>query len=193
MKKTLLSHLSLLVPVLALPSQAAEIAKLPNNTALNLGGAWNGGVVPGTSDIMLWDSSFTTPGTAATLSQLGADLSVQGLKVTNVGGTANLATTMVGFQNTSSANTLTIGSSGIDLSAATQALTLQSKILIGANQTWSIANANTNNNPQTFNNGEDLGFGAQAAGAAFNLGGNTVTVNGTGAVTISSGYTLSNG
>ena len=142
---------------------------------------------------MLWDANYTTPGAATTLSQLGGDLSVLGLKVTNVGGTTNAATTMVGFQNTGSANTLTIGSAGIDLGAARQVLTIQSKVLIGADQLWTISNANTATNPQGFNNGEDLAFNAQALGASLNFGSKTVTTAGAGQVTVTSGFALSNG
>lgn len=46
---------------------------------------------------MLWDATYTTPGIATTLSQLGGDLSVLGLKVTNVGGALNTVGIMVGF------------------------------------------------------------------------------------------------
>jgi autotransporter-associated beta strand protein len=185
------------IALLLAPAKGAEIAKLQNNTALNLAGAWNG-ALPGAGDVMLWNSLYTTPGAATTLSLLGGDMSVLGLKVTNVGGAVNAANTMVGFQNTSSANTLTIGANGIDLSAATQALMLQSKITIGASQNWVINNANTNANPATFGNNEDLVFQAQsgsttAASTAFNLGGNTVTTSGNGQAMISSGYAITNG
>jgi autotransporter-associated beta strand protein len=193
MKKTLLSRLTLLLPILPASAGAAEISKLQNNTALNLGGAWNGGGVPGLTDVMLWDSLYTAPGASSTLSQLGGDLSVQGLKVTNVGGALNAAATQVGFQNTGSANTLTIGSAGIDLSSATQALTIQSRVTLGSAQTWTVPNVNTAANPQGFNNGEDLGFAAQAAGVPFNLGGFAVNTSGAGHITFTSGHTISNG
>lgn len=189
----------LLLPKLA---TATDFIKLQNNTALNLAGAWSSvgdgdGLADG-DDILLWNSTYTTPGIATTLSQLSGDLSVLGLKVTNVGGALNAATTMVGFQNTTSANTLTIGASGIDLSAATQTLMIQSKITIGASQNWVVNNSNTNGNPATFNNGEDLAFQAfsgtaTTATTAFNLGGNAVTTSGTGQVTITSGYAMTNG
>ena len=186
------------IALLLAPARGTEIAKLQNTTALNAVGAWSGGVVPGVGDVMLWNSLYTAPGAATTLSQLGGDLSVLGLKFTNVGGAANAATTMVGLQNTSSANTLTIGASGIDLSAATQALMIQSKVTIGASQSWVVNNSNTNGNPAALGNGEDLAFQAfsgttTTATTAFNLGGNTVTTSGTGQVTITSGYAMTNG
>ncbi len=172
---------------------AAEIPKLTNTTALNLAGSWSGGVVPGTGDVMLWNNLYTLPSVPGNLSQLGGNLSVMGVKVTDVGGARNVASNLVGFQNGGSANTLTIGSGGIDLSAAFQTILMQSAITLSADQTWSISNANNLANPAGFNNGEDLALHSQAQGVPINFGGNTVTTTGNGQVTITSGYTLSNG
>ena len=190
------------IALLLAPAQGAEITKLNNAFALNLTTAWNGGVVPGVNDVILWNSTFTAvvPRTVGQLSSMGADLSVQGLKVTNVAGAPNAATLGVGIQNALSANTLTIGTGGIDLSAATQALYLESKIALNANQNWVINNANTNANPTGFSNGEDLAFRAMAttsnlttATTPFNIEGFTVNTSGTGAVNVSSGYAITNG
>ncbi len=170
----------------------AEISKLQNTNQLDNTASWSGGVLPGTSDVMLWNSTYTTPGAIATLAAIGSNLSVSGIKVTDVGGTRNAATTMVGYQNSGSA-VLTIGAGGIDLSAANQAFHAGSRITIGASQTWNVSNANTNGSPTGSNNNEDLSIQAPATGAAFDFGGNTVTSTGAGQVTISSGYTLSNG
>ncbi|RYD62116.1 MAG: hypothetical protein EOP83_15420, partial [Verrucomicrobiaceae bacterium] len=180
-------------------AQAAEIPKAYNTTALNVAGSWSTNVVPGPGDVMLWDATYLAPVAEAItvnplpISALGADLSVQGIKITNVGGGRNVAPRYIGFQNPSSANTITIGSAGIDASTATHSFYSQSKVTLSANQTWSVANANTQANPIGFNNNEDIAFHALAAGAAFNLGGNTLTTTGAGQITIASGYTLSNG
>lgn len=179
--------------VVSAAAPAAEIAKLQNTAALNDPAAWTGNVVPGAGDVMLWNSSFTAPGAIGTMSQLGGNLSVQGVKVTDVGGTRNAGTTVVGFQNTGSANTLTVGSAGIDLSAAFQTLMMRSRIAVGAPQTWNIGNANTNGSPAGFNNNEDLALQADAADVPIDFGGHTVTTTGNGQVTITSGYRLSNG
>lgn len=88
---------------------------------------------------------------------------------------------------------MTIGAGGIDASAAFQSFYGQSKVTLGASQTWNVANANTAGNPTGFNNGEDISFQAQAAGTAFNLGGHTLTTTGPGQINLTSGYTLSNG
>jgi hypothetical protein len=95
--------------------------------------------------------------------------------------------------NANSANTLTLGSAGIDMSAATQELVLQSKLLLSANQTWNISNANTATGAGGLNVGEDLTLFAQAAAAPFDLGGFTLTKTGIGVMALSSGYTVSNG
>jgi autotransporter-associated beta strand protein len=83
------------------------------------------------------------------------------------------------------------------MSAATQAMQIQSKILLGGNQTWAVANANTNGNPfgGTINAGvsEDLLFNSQATNTAMNLGGFTLGTSGAGTIVITNGYTLSNG
>jgi autotransporter-associated beta strand protein len=176
-------------------SHGAEFPKLFNNTALNLGGSWDaGGSVPGAADVMLWNSTFVdTLSSVAALSPLGGDLSVQGIKVTDVGGTRNVAARYVGFSNALSANTLTLGAAGIDMSTATQAILLHSKIQIAENQNWIISNANTAGNVAGFNNNEDLAFSSLTAGTPINFGGKTVTTSGNGFITMSSGFTLSNG
>ncbi|MDB6150765.1 MAG: hypothetical protein JWQ44_2213 [Chthoniobacter sp.] len=170
----------------------ADTTKAANATALNLPASWVENVVPTSTDVAVWDGSVSATNLAGQ-PQLGGDQSWSGIRVSNVGGTRNAANTMAGFQNASSANTLTLGSAGIDMGAATHAFTIQSRILLAADQTWNIANANTASNPLGFNNGEDLGFSALALGVPLNLGGFAVNTAGSGAVTITSGYTLSNG
>jgi fibronectin-binding autotransporter adhesin len=201
MKKILLAPLSFALPFMPSAGWSADIAKLPNNAALNTGTAWSGGAVPTPADVMLWNSTFAAPvnpRTAGSLSTLGGDLSVQGLKVTNVGGTLNTASLAVGYQNAASANTLTLGSGGIDLTTANQALYLESRLTLSADQTWTINNANTSGGAATFNNGEDLAIrgmsgSTTSAPVPFNLGGRTLTTTGNGQSTISSGYNITNG
>lgn len=201
MKKILLAPLSFALPFLPSAGWSAEIAKLPNTNALNTGAAWSGGAVPTATDVMLWNSTVAAPAnprTVGALSALGGDLAVQGLKVTNVGGTLNTANLSVGYQNPASSNTLTLGSGGIDLSTANQGLYLESRLTLSADQTWTINNANTSGGAATFNNGEDLSLRAMSgsttsAPVPFNLGGRTVTTTGNGQVTVSSGYNITNG
>jgi fibronectin-binding autotransporter adhesin len=181
---------------------AAEIVKASNADALNLEAAWEGGLVPTASDVAVWNSTVTATNAAGspTINQLGGDAPWQGISITDVGGTANQSGTTAGIQilNSGSANTLTLGDGGINMSAATQALLTQAKITLAASQVWDITNANTSGNP--FGNAginaglsEDLMLNAQSLGAAFDLGGNTLTLQGNGSVGVTSGYTISNG
>ena len=184
-------------------AKAVDVIKANNTTALNVAGAWNAGAgpVPGTGDVGLWNNVVTASNAAGsnTITALGGDLSWQGIRVANVTGTANTGTTTSGVQitNASSANTLTLGTAGIDMSAATQALLIQSKIALSGSQTWNVTNANTNGGPFAGSGinagmGEDLLFNAQAA-ATMNLGGFTLGTSGTGAIGVTSGYAISNG
>jgi autotransporter-associated beta strand protein len=173
-----------------LPASGAEVQKANNTSALNTAASWTGGVVPGAADVALWNSTVSIPNN----SPLGGDLAWLGIRIADVSGTRNQASANnVTISNASSANTLTLGSAGIDMGAATQALVIQSRVLLAANQTWNVANANTNNSPAALNVGEDLTFFAQAAAVPFNLGGFTVTKTGAGVAAFSSGYTVTNG
>ncbi len=122
---------------LASPAEAVDVVKAANTNALNLGTSWVGGAAPGTSDTMVWNNTLV----GANSSAIGGNVSVLGLKVTNPGGAITVTH--------AAGNRLTIGGGGIDMSAATQNLTLLSStniagsIAIGANQTWNVASART--------------------------------------------------
>src|SRR5688572_5024126 len=113
---------------LLLPGMAADIQKANNSDALNLTSSWTGGALPGINDVAVWDATSFTAGALASQPILGADASWFGIRIGNVPGAANAATTMVGIQNAGSANTLTIGAGGIDMSAATKTLRIDSRI-----------------------------------------------------------------
>ena len=120
---------SVLIPTAA---HAATIGKANNTENLNLSASWTGGAVPGTADIAQWTSTVT----AANPTVLGADLSLAGIKIVSPGGLVTI----------NSGNTLTIGTSGIDLSTATQDLTLNSGLnLRGGKQSWQVAAGRTLN------------------------------------------------
>ena len=114
---------------------AATSIKQNNSTALNLAGSW--GTLPGVADIGQWTSTVT----AANSPVLGADLSWLGLKIVNPGGLVTLA----------AGNTLTVGASGIDLSTATQNLTLNSGLTLQGQQSWKAAASRTLDVAGTFN------------------------------------------
>jgi len=109
-------------PVIPAPS----LPKANNVDNLNTAGSWVGQVVPAAGQVALWDSTVT----AANAVVLGADLNWSGIGVTNPGGDVSIT----------GGNTLTLGVSGIDMSAAAVNLTLSSGLTLGAgNQTWNVS------------------------------------------------------
>lgn len=116
--------------LLALPSlRAADINKASNGTALNVGTSWVGGVAPTSSDVALWDSTVV----AANTTVLGADLAFQGIRIADPGGAVIINTGSV----------LSLGSAGIDMSAATQNFSLRTNVALTSNQSWTVASGRT--------------------------------------------------
>jgi len=114
---------------------AADRVKANNADALNLPTSWTG-PVPTSADVAVWDHTIT----ANRSTVLGADLSFGGIRIANPGGTATLMTIS---SSTGTTHTLTLGSSGIDMSEATVDLTITSNIVLGASQTWEVAAGRT--------------------------------------------------
>ncbi len=107
-------------------TDAATVRKANNNNALNKNNSWSTGV-PTSADIASWDSLVTSANTAA----IGGNLSWLGIQITNPGGLVTI--------NGTAGRTLTLGSGGINMSAATQNLNLNAAIMLGAAQTWDVA------------------------------------------------------
>ncbi|MHA3775160.1 beta strand repeat-containing protein [Verrucomicrobiota bacterium sgz303538] len=105
------------------------ISKANNQNDLSLATSWIGGSLPTPTDIALWDSNVTGSDSVV----LGADLSWAGLRITNPGGPVTI----------NAENTLTLGSSGIDMSVATQNLTLNNSVILGAAQSWNVGAGRT--------------------------------------------------
>jgi autotransporter-associated beta strand protein len=111
-------------------AHSATITKANNTDALNLATSWLGGTLPGNTNIALWDSTVTASNTVS----LGADLALQGISLIDPAGPVTLNT----------GNTLTLGTSGINLSAATQDLTLQPNLTLApGGQIWNIPTGRT--------------------------------------------------
>lgn len=112
---------------------AAEVIKGNNTNDLNAGASWSGGTAPAAGDVAVWNGTVT----GANLVNLGGALSWQGIRIANPGGLVTI--------NHTAATTLTLGSAGIDLSAATQNLTFGTNagVVLGANQTWNLARGRT--------------------------------------------------
>ena len=125
-------HLLLLLALTligALPSQfsrAATVTKAGSGTDLNAGASWTGAATPTAADVATWTS--TSLGAGLTL---GANTNWLGLGVS--GALTDISITGAG--------TLTLGASGMDLSASTVSLTLANPIALNANQTWTVNTA----------------------------------------------------
>lgn len=105
-------------------AQAVTITKADNFNDLNLTTSWLLGTVPTASDIALWDATVTSASTVS----LGVNLSWAGLRITSPTGPVTF----------NAGATLTLGTSGIDMSVATQSLTLNNAVTLLGNttQTW---------------------------------------------------------
>jgi len=143
----ILERLAISLAVFVLIPAAAHATtrnKANNTTNLNLAGSWD--TLPGAADIAQWTNTVT----AANTTVLGADLSWAGIKIVNPGGLVTI----------NSGNTLTIGASGIDLSTATQNLTLNCGLTLSSGgltkngtNTLTLAGANTYTGTTTISGG----------------------------------------
>ncbi len=160
-------------------SQAAEIIKTNDANALNVGGSWVGGVAPGTADVAVFNNTMTSALNPA----IGGNISWQGIKVTNPSAAIGVYNTGTG----TGGNILTLGSAGVDMSAATQNLTIRARIGLGSDQVWNVASGRSL--------GVD-GWGTSNANGLLydlDLGGNKLTKSGTGTLNILNGYGIANG
>ncbi|HEY1717949.1 MAG TPA: hypothetical protein VGH42_06600, partial [Verrucomicrobiae bacterium] len=134
MKTPRYAKLSLLFVCILMAADAGRAANIPkaNDTDnLNLTTSWVGGAVPGAGDVATWNS--TVAGANAT--SLGASTNWLGIQILNPGGPVQI---------NADGNTLTNGTGGIDMSAATQSLTLNNNVVLGAGpQNWSVASGQT--------------------------------------------------
>ncbi len=114
---------------LSAPSPAADVIKADNTDALNATTSWSLGVVPTAADVGVWDNTVTGANSVA----LGGDLSWQGIRIADPGGAVAIT----------AGNTLTLGTAGIDMSAATQDLSIASGVTLGSGQSWTIDTGRT--------------------------------------------------
>jgi len=163
----------------SMASQAAEIAKTDDANALNLGTSWVGGTAPGAADVALYDSTLT----AARNSAIGDDASWAGIKVVTTGGVHRIGNSGTG----TGGKILTLGSSGIDMSAASQNFDIWARTTLSANQTWNVASSRSLN---------IVGWGTSNADGLlydFDLGGHELTKSGAGTLNVLNGYGIANG
>src|SRR5208283_815802 len=113
-------------------AQAQTVTKADVPDTLNLGTSWVGNTAPTSANVAAWDSTVVNN----TNEIQGGNLSWAGIQILNPATQINIGTN-------SSGNVLTLGASGIDMSAATASLYLTNAIVVGANQTWNVANGRT--------------------------------------------------
>jgi len=161
--------------------QSAEISRANNTTALNLTGAWSGGVVPGSGDLAVWGSDLTT----SRSSVIGANLSFSGIRIS----TTNASATLMTIGATTGAN-LTLGSDGITITGtSTSDLRINSGLIVGAAQTWSVGA--TRSLTITTTTGNFTGSSALTlTGAGTLIHGSLNTQFGTGPLTLEGGIRI---
>ncbi len=138
------------------------------------GGNWVGGVAPVTSDVAVFDAGSSANLTTA----LGADFSIQGLRITTPGGLITIG----------AGNLLTLGAGGIDMSAASQNLLLNALVALGVDQSWNVTNgrtltangiiSGTNVNLNKIGLGDLILGGANTFTGTTMIGGGTLALNG---------------
>ena len=171
--------------LLAIPqtARADDRTKANNTTNLDQTGSWTLGVVPGSGDVAVWDDTVTAANTTA----LGSNLSWQGIRI---GGT-----TRTGLVTINAGNTLTLGSSGIDMSSAPRDLSLKSGITVGANQDWTVGSNRTLSHTSGTGNliSGSANVTKKGAGTLDTFGTSTTPNDFTGTLTIEQGTWLVSG
>lgn len=118
---------------LSAPAFAADVTKADNADNLELTTSWVGGIAPTVADVALFNSTLAS-NSAWTL---GAAQTWGGIRVTNP---------LVGPFTINGTAALTIGAFGVDMSAATQDLTINTPVNINGGPgvyNWTVANGRT--------------------------------------------------
>ncbi|MEY2599291.1 MAG: hypothetical protein RLZZ142_1550, partial [Verrucomicrobiota bacterium] len=163
------------------PLLAAVVTKENNALSLSSGAAWQGGIAPSGSDTALFDSTITGPLTL----DLGADLSILGMRFTQPGGALTLL---------DPSYRLTLGAGGLDVNAPSQAVTLGSAMTLGAAQLWNVGMTSSVTVSGTISGSESLvktGMGNLRLTASANSYTGSTQIQ-SGALTISNSAQLGN-
>src|SRR5215469_8654334 len=114
----------------------APVVKANSYTSLTTGSDWVGGTAPGANNIAVWNSTASSP----LAEPLGASTTWEGIQIVNPGGAITV---------TADGNTLTngaigaVGLTGIDMSGASQNLTLGNNLVVNGVQNWNVAAGQT--------------------------------------------------
>lgn len=116
-------------------AQAATYTKANNTTALNLAGSWTNSIVPGSSDAAQW---VNPPVTGANAPNLGASMTWGQIIIGTTGGAVTIGNTAGTILTLNG-----ISGTGIDMSSASQNLTINNHMNLGASQTWNVGASRT--------------------------------------------------
>jgi autotransporter-associated beta strand protein len=118
--------------ILSAPTTAASGTPVPgvsikanNTTALDQAASWTNGIVPTVLDTARWDGTY-----ASGAASVGTGLAVKKLQIASPSAAVSLTT---------GTGTLTLGADGVDMSAASQSLTVFAPVVLAASQTWNVA------------------------------------------------------
>ena len=131
-------------------------------------GNWTSGEIPSNEDVV----NFETPSTANLSTVLNQDISVLGVRTISPGAAVTIG----------GSNALTIGAFGIDLIAATRDLTINTPVVLDAQQGWTVANNRTLNIGGVVTGDHDLTIGGSGK---VSMSASNLLPNGTGNQAIS--------
>lgn len=155
---------SLAAVALSTTANAGNVTKANNTGALNAGASWVGGVVPGNSDVAVWDATITDPNSAT--NDLGANATWGGIKILNPVAAAAITTN-------SAAATLTLNGLGIDMSSATADLTMSNDLAfpVGTINALNVPTGRTLSLEGAFNRPQNSGYLSVNGGGTINVAG----------------------
>jgi hypothetical protein len=110
---------------------AGVFLKADNTATLDQPASWTPAAIPGPADTLRWSGAYAA---ASATAAPGAGLSISGLQIASPSRAVLIP---------AGTDALTIGAAGIDLSAATQNLTVNTPIALAADQTWTLASGRT--------------------------------------------------
>ena len=171
----LIQFICLLLLSGALAARAGNVTKL-DTTTMN-GGAADWSAAPATTDVGEFGATPTLAHMAAMT--LGGNLTLGGLQMDG---------TTLGPLTVASGNTLTLGTSGINMSAANNNMTFNCALTLGGAQTWNVASGRT-----LTIGGSSISAGANLltiAGAGSTSIGATAIISSTGGITKVGGSTF---